>query len=371
MNPVLLKAVVSQAGSKNGRKVGCGCALFVVFILLFPLIILIMAFGAFSGSRTENSVVSDEVNAYSGVIVYALEENGLGEEWLDVIKAIMMQESAGQGTDPMQCSECPYNTRYPHSPGAIQDPSYSIYVGVKYFGSCLSQAQCTSPIDTNRLSLALQGYNYGGGYITWALSKYGEYTQENAAEFSDMKKSQLGWSVYGDPQYVPHVMRYLTTASMFGGGNQQIVNLALSQIGNTCYDYGWNYNWCAAFVAWCSQQTGNESLLPQTTSCWSGIQWYQSRGQFQLSLSQGGAYVPKAGDQIYINWNGVLGNDDGNHTGIVIGCDGSMVYTVEGNTNSNSWSTSQVAQHQYSISSPYIVGYGVPAYPADTESEGT
>ena len=47
-------------------------------------------------------------------------------EYVPSIQAIMMQESGGRGTDPMQASECPYNTRYPNSPGAIQDPEYSI-----------------------------------------------------------------------------------------------------------------------------------------------------------------------------------------------------------------------------------------------------
>lgn len=33
-------------------------------------------------------------------------------EYVPSIQAIMMQESGGRGTDPMQASECPYNTRY-------------------------------------------------------------------------------------------------------------------------------------------------------------------------------------------------------------------------------------------------------------------
>jgi len=77
----------------------------------------------------------------------------------------MMQESGGQGTDPMQASECPYNTQYSHSPGGITDPEYSIRVGIQNYVDCVRQAGCTSPQDLDKLKLSLQGYNYGNGYI--------------------------------------------------------------------------------------------------------------------------------------------------------------------------------------------------------------
>ena len=34
------------------------------------------------------------------------------------------------------------------------------------------------------ISLALQGYNFGSGYIDWALKNYGCYSKENAEIFS-------------------------------------------------------------------------------------------------------------------------------------------------------------------------------------------
>ena len=56
--------------------------------------------------------------------------------------------------------------------------------------------------------MALQGYNYGSGYIRWAKRNYGTYSAENAKEFSENMKEQLGVRIYGDPQYIPHVLRY-------------------------------------------------------------------------------------------------------------------------------------------------------------------
>lgn len=52
-------------------------------------------------------------------------------EYVELIKAVMMQESGARGSDPMQASESGYNTRYPNTPGGITDPEYSIDVGIQ------------------------------------------------------------------------------------------------------------------------------------------------------------------------------------------------------------------------------------------------
>ena len=128
-----------------------------------------------------------------------------------VVLAIMQQESAGTVPDVMQASESPFNTWYANSPNSITDPDYSIRVGVETFAYCLDEANCSSPRDRNGLKLALQNYNYGNAYATWALDNYGGYSQTNAAEFSENMKARLGWSNYGDPEYVDHVLRYYKT----------------------------------------------------------------------------------------------------------------------------------------------------------------
>lgn len=71
----------------------------------------------------------------------------------------------------------------------------------------MQDAGCTSPLDTATPELALQGYNLGTGYIVWAKSQ-GGYSQANAEEFSQMEAAKMGWSSYGDADYVPHVLRY-------------------------------------------------------------------------------------------------------------------------------------------------------------------
>ena len=65
-----------------------------------------------------------------------------------------------------------------------------------------------SPTDIEGISLAIQGYNFGDGYITWALEKDGKYTEKNAKDFSNMMEKKLNMNGYGDIHYVKHVLRY-------------------------------------------------------------------------------------------------------------------------------------------------------------------
>lgn len=206
-----------------------GGAVFVVLILIVGLI----GGAAFLGNSQSSEVLSAEVLAHTPAIQKYASEFGI-PEYVSAIQAIMMQESGGRGTDPMQASECPYNTQYPNTPGAIQDADYSIKVGIQYYADCVREAGCESPQDMDKLKLSLQGYNYGNGYISWALEKFGGYSKVNALQFSQEQAAAHGWSGYGDPEYVPHVMRYYSGGGWFTGlfGNRQLVNIAKSQLGN-------------------------------------------------------------------------------------------------------------------------------------------
>ena len=151
--------------------------------------------------------VSDEVLQYQASMEKACKAAGISQ-FSTVMLAMMQQESSGLGTDVLQCSECPFNTEYDNSPNAITDPEYSIQVGAEYFAYCLKEAGCKRIKNTERLKIALQDYNFGNSYAAWVLENYGSYTVENATEFSLMMQEALGWSSYGDPEYVEHVLRY-------------------------------------------------------------------------------------------------------------------------------------------------------------------
>lgn len=169
---------------------------------------LLGVFFHFSSFRDGKAVhLSDAVLQYKDQVRAACESYGI-PDFSEIALAVMQQESAGSVPDVMQSSESPFNTLYPNTPGAITDPSYSIQVGIETLAYCLEEAGCKSPSDSDRLKLALQTYNYGNSYATWALENYGEYSEENAAIFSENMKARLGWSEYGDKQYVSHVLQY-------------------------------------------------------------------------------------------------------------------------------------------------------------------
>lgn len=331
-----------------------GGAVFVVLILIVGLI----GGAAFLGNSQSSEVLSAEVLAHTPAIQKYASEFGI-PEYVSAIQAIMMQESGGRGTDPMQASECPYNTQYPNTPGAIQDADYSIKVGIQYYADCVREAGCESPQDMDKLKLSLQGYNYGNGYISWALEKFGGYSKVNALQFSQEQAAAHGWSGYGDPEYVPHVMRYYSGGGWFTGlfGNRQLVNIAKSQLGNEGGEKFWSWygftsreEWCACFVSWCADQAGliQSGAVPKFSLCTDGKNWFQNQGKWQ-----GTGSMPSPGAIVFFDWE-----HDGtcDHVGIVERCDGITVYTIEGNSGD------AVKERSYAISSNSIMGYGMVVY---------
>ena len=326
----------------------------ILFVVLFGAAIALFGGGSESNSYTS---VSAEVEAYEPLIRQYATEYGI-PEYVELIKAVMMQESGGQGLDPMQAAEGSFNTRYPHEPNGIQDPEYSIECGVQEIKAALEAAGVESPIDMDNIKLALQGYNFGNGYITWAKTNYGGYTYANAVEFSTNQAQRLGWESYGDTQYVNHVLRYYPYGRAFtAGGNQAIVEVALTQLGNdggqpywSWYGFDSRVEWCACFVSWCADQCGyiDSGIIPKFAGCVQGAEWFKANGQWQDRN-----YEPQSGDIIFFDWEGDGSTD---HVGIVEKCENGTVYTVEGNSND------ACNQRQYSVGSSSIYGYGVPAY---------
>ena len=129
-------------------------------MIILIVVLLGCAISLFGGGSESNSYtpVSAEVEAYDPLIQEYARQHGI-PEYVELIKAVMMQESGGQGNDPMQASECGYNTQYPNTPNGITDPEYSINVGIQNLAACLNAAEVENPVDMDRIKLALQGYN--------------------------------------------------------------------------------------------------------------------------------------------------------------------------------------------------------------------
>ena len=135
-------------------------------------------------------------------------------------------------------------------------------------------------------------------------------------------------------------------------GNQAVVDIAKSQVGNVGGQPYWSWygftsrvEWCACYVSWCYGQMGLSE--PRFAACQSqGIPWFQSHGQWGER-----DYANIApGDAIFFDWD-LDGSAD--HVGIVVGTDGSRVYTVEGNSGD------ACKIKSYSLTYECIKGYGL------------
>ena len=135
-------------------------------------------------------------------------------------------------------------------------------------------------------------------------------------------------------------------------GNPQLVELAKSQVGNvggqpywSWYGFDSRVEWCACFVSWCYNQAGKSE--PRFAGCQSqGVPWFQSHGQWGARDYENIA----PGDAIFFDWD-LDGSAD--HVGIVIGTDGSRVYTVEGNSGD------ACKIKSYDLNYQSIKGYGL------------
>lgn len=142
------------------------------------------------GLGVSGSVMAFEPLVRKYAIIYQI-ENHVG-----LLLALIQQESGGRVLDVMQSSE---SAGLP--PNTFTNPEDSIAQGVKYFASVLIKAKG----DQN---LALQSYNFGIGFINYALP-LGGYSKANAISFSKKMAEQYGWSRYGDVNYVDNVLRYM------------------------------------------------------------------------------------------------------------------------------------------------------------------
>ena len=148
------------------------------------------------------------------------------------------------------------------------------------------------------------------------------------------------------------------------GEDNQIVAVALSQVGNvggrpywSWYGFNSRVEWCACFVSWCANECGyiETGIIPKYASCVNGVQWFKDRGQWL-----DGSAEPLPGMIIFYDWDkqGQSGQQDGraDHTGIVWKVENGYVYTIEGNL-SDKCTTSHRPIGEYQI-----LGYGVPEY---------
>ena len=158
--------------------------------------------------------------------------------------------------------------------------------------------------------------------------------------------------------------RRLWSAVLYGiySGDDAIVKVALSQVGNVGGEPYWSWygfnsrvEWCACFVSWCFNECGylDTGTAPKFAGCVGGVEWFRSHGQWADNTVE-----PAPGMIVFFDWNdpnGASGPQDGeaDHVGIVEKCENGIVYTIEGNSGD------ACRQNQYTVGYYEILGYGI------------
>lgn len=188
------------------------------------------------GIRIGTHPLTDSVERYRSKVEDAAKRYGISG-YVDILMAMMQQESGGHGDDVMQSA----GSGYVH--GAVT-PESSIDGGVHYFAECLKKANCYDAQDWSRLEVAVQSYNYGMGYATWLKKNgYSGWTAANAVEFSKYmiaKYQANGQNIsrYGDTQYISHVFRYYHKS---GSSNNPVDKIDIVHLLSILRDYEGEY----------------------------------------------------------------------------------------------------------------------------------
>lgn len=116
--------------------------------------------------------------------------------------------------------------------------------------------------------------------------------------------------------------------------------------------------WCCAFVVAVFEQCGMRDIIPCYAACDQMISVFTKWGRYYSRSVR----CVKPGDIIFYDWTGDLSSD---HVGIVVQNRFGDLSVIEGNK------TDSVAYRNISITSPQILGFGVPNYDASDGTSGS
>lgn len=297
-----IKSKKRKAGLFSGllKKLAFFGIVVFVFMILVIIIGVVSTISDDSSSNSNNSAYSydssggypDTVEAYRPLITKLCDEYNTSPDklylpdYVNAMLALIQIESGGLGTDPMQASECGYNTEYENAPNAIKDAEYSCRCGVQYARDAFIQFSVESASDFDRMAAAVQGYNFGiTGWYNWISKRGGKYTVELAKEYSDtmMPANAKGTPTHGQ-KFLNAYKAGIVSAS---SGSDTIDNMVYYKQWDerwAAYPYGSsNIQHCGCGItcmAMCVATFCDKSVTPPTMA--------------DLSMKNGG-YIPGQG----------------------------------------------------------------------------
>lgn len=140
--------------------------------------------------------------------------------------------------------------------------------------------------------------------------------------------------------------------------HKEIIDLYNKARYSDAYQMTMQDPWCCAFVVAVFEQCGMRDIIPCYAACDQMISVFTKWGRY---FSRSVRSV-RPGDIIFYDWNGDLSSD---HVGIVVQNRFGDLSVIEGNKSDS------VAYRNISITSPQILGFGVPNYDASNGTSGS
>lgn len=263
------------------KIVAAGAAIFIPVMIAMTVILGVVSQAPEPDTGYVGIDLPPAVETWRDEVAQACDDLGVDGKWVDLALAMMAQESGGnllvtcynglQIQDIMQACEGAYGSWImvgaPEYGCAPRTARASIYAGVAEMRDNLSSWAAYlgefEPWELGKVKLVVQGYNYGGGYLSWC-ERHGitEWSIESSRQFSSMMAAQTGWGYYGTPEHANLVMRYYPYREATGEGYALVVDAALT-IANTYatpYVYGGNSITtgcdCSYFTQFCYRMAG-------------------------------------------------------------------------------------------------------------------
>ena len=335
----------------------------VVIIIVICVVALIAGscFGIFlSGDDTGSgltmqTVISDinaeyeaKINETKGTVAYdVLEMSGTRAVWPDVL-SVYAVKTAGDPNNPQEVATVDESKRQ-----ILKEIFWAM--NEISFSTATKTENVVTETDDGNGNIVETTENMTRTYLYIRVSHKSPNEMSVQYGFTDAQKEQLC-------ELLSEENKNMWSSVLYGykAGGEDIVSVALSQLGNeggqpywSWYGFNSRVEWCCCFVSWCAAQCGyiDAGVIPKYAGCTTAVNWFKERGQWLE-----GSAEPSPGMIIFYDWakNGLDGQPD--HTAIVWKVENGYVYTVEGNWDDKCQTSCRpIGEYQ-------ILGYGVPKF---------